>query len=147
MLKEVLRNKAKIVWIFVLVALLAMIRLFEQDLFYDPFLGFFKDEFQNASLPDYEPLPLFFGMTLRYFLNSVLSVLIIYVAFKDVQLVKVTSVLYLVFFVVLMSVFFGILQFSEKPDSMLLFYIRRFLIQPLFLVIFLPAFYYQRKNF
>lgn len=147
MLKEVLRNRNKIFWIFVLVALLAIIRLFEQDLFYDPFLVFFKDEFQNASLPDYESLPLFFGMSLRYFLNSVLSVAIIYVVFKDVQLVKVTSVLYLLFFVVLITAFFGVLHFSVKPDSMLLFYVRRFLIQPLFLVIFLPAFYYQKKNF
>jgi exosortase F-associated protein len=29
---------------------------------------------------------------------------------------------------------------------MILFYIRRFLIQPIFLLLFLPAFYYQKQN-
>ncbi|WP_374707786.1 exosortase F system-associated protein [Flavobacterium sp. J372] len=35
---------------------------------------------------------------------------------------------------------------TEKPNLLALFYIRRFLIQPLFLILFIPAFYYQRRN-
>ncbi|WP_035677057.1 exosortase F system-associated membrane protein [Flavobacterium limnosediminis] len=146
MLKEIRRNKTKFIWVLVLVLLLAMVRLLEQNLFYDPFLLFFKAEFQNAMLPDYKSVPLFFGLFLRYFLNSALSVAVIYVVFRDVALTKFATILYLIFFVVLIVMFFGTLNFSEKPDYMLLFYIRRFLIQPLFLVIFLPAFYYQKKN-
>lgn len=147
MLKEVLRNKGKILWVLVLVVLLAMIRLFEQDLFYDPFLAFFKEDYQGAELPEYNSVSLFFGLFFRYFLNSVLSLAVIYVVFKDVQLTKFITVLYLVLFVVLMVLFFGLLSYSEKADFMLLFYIRRFLIQPLFLIVFLPAIYYQKKNF
>lgn len=130
----------------VFVLLLALIRLFEKQLFYDPFLDFFKGEFQNAQLPEYDSLLLFFGLVFRYLLNSVLSVAVIYVVFNDVPLTKFTTVLYLLFFVVLIMLFFGLLKFSNQPDYMLLFYIRRFLIQPLFLVLFLPAFYYQKKN-
>lgn len=146
MLKEIRRNKKKIAWVFFVVLLFALLRLFEQNLFYDPFLTFFKGDFQNANLPEYQPIPLFFGLFFRYFINSVLSVGVIYVVFRDVQLVKFSSVLYLILFVLLIVPFFSILSFSEKPDYMPLFYIRRFLIQPLFLVIFLPAFYYQKKN-
>lgn len=146
MLKEIRRNKKKSAWVFVLVLLLAMVRMFEQHLFYDPFLAFFKGEFQNATLPEYKSIPLFLGLFFRYFINSVLSVGVIYVVFSDVQLAKFSSVLYLILFVLLIAFFFGVLVFSEKPNYMLLFYIRRFLIQPLFLVIFLPAFYYQKKN-
>lgn len=147
MLKEVLENKGKILWVLVLVSLLVMVRLFEQDLFYDPFLTFFKGEFQNAALPDYNSVSLFFGLFFRYFLNSAISVAVIYVVFKDIPLTKFIAVLYLILVVVLMVLFFGMLTYSEKTDFMVLFYIRRFLIQPLFLVIFLPAIYYQKKNF
>lgn len=146
MLQVIRRNKTKVLWIALFVILLALIRLFEKKLFYDPFLDFFKGEFQNAQLPHYDSLPLFFGLVFRYFLNSALSVAVIHVVFKDLPLTKFTTVLYLIFFVVLIALFFGMLKFSEKPDYMLLFYVRRFLIQPLFLVLFLPAFYYQNKN-
>nr|WP_294936805.1 exosortase F system-associated protein [uncultured Flavobacterium sp.] len=132
--------------VFLLVLLLACVRLFEKHLFYDPFLEFFKGEFQNMQLPLYNTAQLFLGLLFRYFLNSGLSVAIIYIVFKDVQLVKVVSLLYAVFFVFLIAVFFWVLNFSEKPDYMVLFYVRRFLIQPIFLVLFLPAFYYQKKN-
>lgn len=129
-----------------LVLLLACVRLFERDLFYDPFLEFFRGEFQNAQLPEYDAFRLFFGLLFRYFLNSALSIAVIFVVFRDAELAKVVSLLYCVFFVLLIGLFFGTLNFSEKPDYMVLFYIRRFLIQPLFLVLFLPAFYYQKKN-
>lgn len=143
---DIQQHKFKIVCVLVLVLLLAMVRLLENVLFYDPFLPFFKEDFTNATLPNYLSLPLFFGLFFRYVLNAIFSLAILYVVFKDVSLLKLSSVLYVIFFVVLITLFFFILNFSEKPDYMLLFYIRRFLIQPLFLVIFLPAFYYQKKN-
>ena len=146
MLQMLLRNKMKVVSVVLLVLFLALIRLFEKHLFYDPFLEFFKGEFQNAQLPQYDAVPLFFGLVFRYFLNSALSIAVIHVVFKEVTLTKFTTALYLIFFLVLIGLFFGILKFSDQPDYMFLFYVRRFLIQPLFLVLFLPAFYYQKKN-
>ena len=41
--------------------------------------------------------------------------------------------------------FFGYLNYTKNPNFMILFYIRRFLIQPLLLVLFIPAFFYQKK--
>lgn len=145
MLKKIWRNKISLASIVLLVVLLACIRLFEKHLFYDPFLEFFREDFQNDALPVYDSFRLLIGLLFRYFLNSVISVAILYIAFKDVSLVKVVSLLYVIFFVILLAVFYGILNFAEKPDYMVLFYVRRFLIQPVFLVLFLPAFYYQKK--
>ncbi|MGX7667037.1 exosortase F system-associated membrane protein [Flavobacterium pedocola] len=141
----ILRNKGKIGVVLLLVTLLAIIRFFEKTLFYDPFLVFFKGDFQNENLPEYNGLQLFFGLLFRYVLNTVISLGIIYVIFKEIPLLKFAGFLYAVLFVVLAAAFFGLLSFSETPDYMMLFYIRRFLIQPLFLVLFLPAFYYQKK--
>ncbi|MFA5556859.1 MAG: exosortase F system-associated protein [Flavobacteriaceae bacterium] len=121
-----------------------LIRMYENSWFYDPFLVYFKGSYQNTSFPDFESFRLFFNLFLRYFLNTLLSLGIIYVMFKNKEFLKVASVLYAVFFVVLIAGFFMIVRFTES--DFFLFYIRKFLIQPLFLLLFLPAFYFQTKN-
>ena len=146
MLSMLLRNKITITVVTLLVGLLAAIRFFEQSLFYDPFLDFFKGEFQNENLPDYDAIQLFLGLFLRYLLNTSLSLAIIYAVFRELPLLKFAALLYGILFVLLITTFFVLLRFTDYPDYMLLFYLRRFLIQPLFLVLFLPAFYYQKKN-
>jgi exosortase F-associated protein len=47
-------------------------------------------------------------------------------------------------FVILITAFFCILYFFKNQENLLLFYVRRFLIQPLFLIVFVPAFYFQK---
>ncbi|KGO88918.1 exosortase F system-associated membrane protein [Flavobacterium suncheonense] len=145
MLNMLKRNKGAIALVALLVVVLAGIRFFEASLFYDPFLDFFKGDFQEADLPQFDSVKLFWGLLLRYLMNTVVSLAIIYVIFKDFSLVKFSAILYLMLFLLLVAVFFGLLHWTQHPDYRLLFYIRRFLIQPLFLVLFLPAFYYQKK--
>lgn len=145
MIKKLIKNKSRVlIAIGVLLALVA-VRAFEQKLFYDPFLPFFKTEFQGKSLPDYEGFKLFLNTFLRYFLNTIFSILLIFQIFKEKKLVVFVSWLYLFLFVVLAIIYFGLL-YSKTSDYLVLFYVRRFLIQPLFLVLFIPAFYYQRKS-
>ena len=129
----------------VLIIALILVRAFESKLFYDPFLEFFHGESQNKPLPEYDSLKLFLGLFFRYLINSVITVSIIYLLFKEASIVKLSFILLVVFFVVLIVALFLILNFSTQPDYLFLFYIRRFLIQPLFLILFVPAFYYQRK--
>ena len=145
MIKKLLQNKMKILLIVLLIALFAVIRMFENQLFYDPFLDFFKSEFQLLPLPTFDGFRLFLSLFLRYLLNSIVSLAIIYVAFKEVELVKFSAVLYGIFFVILTIVFFAIIHFYGNTNNLLLFNIRRFLIQPIFVLLFVPAFYYQKK--
>lgn len=145
MIKKLIKNKSRVlIAIGALLALVA-VRAFEQKLFYDPFLPFFKTEFQGKSLPDYEGFKLFLNTFLRYFLNTIFSILLIFQIFKEKKLVVFVSWLYLFLFVVLAIIYFGLL-YSKTSDYLVLFYVRRFLIQPLFLVLFIPAFYYQIKS-
>ena len=146
MLKKINKHKFRISLLLLSLLGLILIRAFENQLFYDPFLSFFKTDYQNKPLPDFDGVSLFFGLLIRYTLNTLLSLGIIYLLFKQLQLVRFAMLLYVVFFVVLIVLFFGLLYFSEQPDYLILFYIRRFLIQPLFLVLFIPAFYYQKIN-
>jgi len=147
MLNKLLQNKISIFVLIVFVALLAFIRLFEKQLFYDPFLAYFEGDYRTLPLPEFDNLKLFIGLLFRFFLNAVLSLAILYTLFRDKQMIEFVSVLYLFLFVVLIVFFFCLLHFFKSQENLLLFYVRRFLIQPLFLVVFIPAFYYQKlKN-
>ncbi|WP_353146927.1 exosortase F system-associated protein [Flavobacterium sp.] len=129
----------------ILVIALMLIRMFEKELFYDPFLDFFHGNTQNKTIPEFNTIKLFLGILYRYSINSMFTVLIVYFLFKDVSIVKLTSFLLSIFFVVLIILFFSLLYISKTPDYLFLFYVRRFLIQPLFLILFVPAFFYQKS--
>lgn len=146
MLKKLLNNKFRILILIVLVSFLAIIRIVEKSIFYDPLLNYFKSDYTNFPLPLIDNFKLFFGLFFRYSLNTIVSITIIYVAFKDFGLVKFASVLYLIFFVILTAIFFFVLSFYGEENKMTLFYIRRFLIQPLLLLLFIPGFYIQKQS-
>lgn len=146
MLQKLFQNKLGIALAIVFVFLLTLIRAYEDDLFYDPFLDYFKSNYFNKPIPEADTIQLFLGLLFRYFLNTVVSLAIIYALFKDKDAVKFASFLYVVFFVVLIAAFFYILLTTAESNKMGLFYIRRFLIQPVFLLLFLPAFYFQNQN-
>ncbi len=146
MLKILLRHKIRFLVGCGLVASLAIIRAYEYDLFYDPFLNYFEGDFQHQPLPFYDTLPLFFSLVLRYGLNMFISLALIYVIFKEVQMIKFTFFLYLLFFMFLLFCFFGIIHIYGSSNNLMLFYTRRFLIQPLFVLLFIPAFYYQKQT-
>lgn len=144
-MQSVIKSKKRWLVISVLILALILIRAFESRLFYDPFIAFFQGEIQNKPLPDYEGFKLFFGLFFRYLINSMLTVAILYFLFGEVSIVKLTTFLLIVFFIILMGILFLILNFSSQPDYLFVFYIRRFLIQPLFLILFVPALFYQKS--
>lgn len=141
-----LNKKIKISLILLFVLLLAIVRAYEEALFYDPFLDYFKSDYLNLNFPEFNGFQLFLGLSFRFFLNTILSLGIIYVLFLDIALTKFGATLYLFFYIVLITAFFLVVTFSDNGNNFILFYIRRFLIQPIFLLLFLPAFYYQKQN-
>ena len=146
MLQKILNNKVLIIQLLFLVLLLALVRTFENQLFYDPFLDFFKQDFTNLSLPIVDSLSLFLGLLFRYTLNTFLSLGIIYILFKDVAMMKFSLVLYCFFFLIFVIAFFYIIYFTSENHNWILFYVRRFLIQPIFLLLFVAGFYYQKQS-
>lgn len=144
MLNKFLLHKWNVFIAIVLLSLLVAVRAFESQLFYDPFLIYFEGDYIKLPLPEFDGLQLFFGLSFRFFLNTILSLGIIYALFKDRGMILFVSILYLLLFVVLILAFFSIVHFFKNQENLLLFYVRRFLIQPLFLILFLPAFYYQK---
>jgi exosortase F-associated protein len=145
MLQVLQKNKDKIGWSLFLILLLILIRAFEETLFYDPFLSYFKDEYAHLPFPAINIFKLFFSLGIRFYLNSVISLFLLYVIFKDTQIVKFSALLYMVLGSILIISFIFILNFFGEENKMTLFYIRRFLIQPIFILLFIPAFYYQKQ--
>ncbi|MXN91008.1 exosortase F system-associated protein [Flavobacterium sp. Sd200] len=126
----------------VLLVLLVCIRIFQTALFYDPLLIFFESS-KKYQLPDYDAPLLYLNLAFRYMLNSLITLAVLWVVFKDKAILKLSALLLLVFFAVLIAALYVALSI-EEPGLLIIFYIRRFLIQPLFLILFLPAFYYQK---
>ena len=145
MLQKLLSKRILFIQLIFLVGLLALVRAFEDQLFYDPFLDYFKGE-STLPYPEINPLPLYVSLFLRYLLNTVISLAILYVVFKDAALVKFSAVLYLLFFIVLLIGFYSCLNYFDESYRMVLFYVRRFLIQPVFILLFLPGFYFQVQS-
>lgn len=145
---EKIRNTAlfKYGLLFLLILFFIGIRLFEQTLFYDPFLVYFKNDYLDLPFPEFDLLKLGFNTVFRYVLNSGISLMVIYILFRDLSLLKFTGFLYATFGLVLFLVFLWILIFGDQNSNFVLFYVRRFLIQPLLLILFIPAFYFQMRQ-
>jgi len=146
MLKNLIQNKTTVFYILILLALLVAIRAFENTLFYDPLLAYFKRSYMQTPLPKLNVIRLFFSLGFRFYLNSIISIGILKLIFNDTKVVKFSIFLYSVFGIILMVTFFFILLKFGETNKMNLFYIRRFIIQPVLLILFIPAFYYQKKN-
>ena len=126
-----------------LVCVLALIRLYEYRFFYDPFMYFFERAFQEQQEFHFPPR-MFFNVFLRFLLNTVVSLSILYVAFKNTGIIKFAAVIYAGFFVALFPLFIYLMHHVTHDDYLAAFYVRRFLAHPVLILILLPAFYYYR---
>jgi exosortase F-associated protein len=144
MLEFLKNNKSKVLYTVALILGLVLIRMFERELFYDPFLDYYRSEYTNLPFPDYNIFKLFFSIGIRFYLNMVLSLGLLYVLFEDRKLVKFCIFLFMVLGSILLISFFFVLTFFGEESKMALFYLRRFLIQPIFILLFIPAFYFQK---
>ena len=146
MLQKLLQNKAAVFFILLSLVALVAIRGYETQWFYDPFLAYFKNDYLNLPFPEFDSFKLFFSMTFRFVLNTFFSLLIIYFLFKDLTITKFASILYGFLFIILILFFFVLVSYFSESNNFLLFYIRRFIIQPLFLILLIPAIYFQKKS-
>lgn len=126
------------------VLLLMAIRYFEDSLFYDPFLQFFKNDYLYIDSPRRETFKLTLFTTLRYVLNTIISLGILHVVFRDKSVIKFSVILYVIGYIILLIAFLYFVINPKQEDYYLFFNVRRFLIQPLILIVLLPAFYYNK---
>ncbi|HFS67389.1 MAG TPA: exosortase F system-associated protein [Flavobacteriia bacterium] len=125
--------------------LLILVRAYASNFFYDPLSNYFKNDYLYKEIPKMNKVLFFRDVFFRYLINSIISIGIIYLFFKKKSYVKFAIGFYTISFLVLAIIFYIILN-QEKTDYKMLFYLRRFLIHPLFLLLLLPAFYQKHKS-
>lgn len=135
-------------WLLVGIGIIGLIsvRSSEAVLFYDPFLAFFKLEVKPDTFPQFEWAPLLTSYLHRFFLNLFFSLLIIHFiflrpvwTFQALVLIGLSQILFTLIYVYL-------IQNEFNAGYLFSFYVRRFVIQPLVLLIIIPLFYFRLKN-
>ena len=96
-----MKKALKYAFLFLGFGLLILIRWFENELFYDPYLTFFKNDYLYLDSPRREVFKVTMFTTLRYTLNTIISLGIIYVLFRDKSIIKFSVLVYIIAFVIL----------------------------------------------
>lgn len=135
-------------WIIValLVFGLILVRKFETELFYDPLLKFFHQDFLNIDFPEIDITKHFASIGFRYLINSILSLAIIWFIFMDKKVVQFSAVILAVFFFIFLVPYYYFIDIEFKRFHTAGFYIRRMLIQPVMLLILVPAIWYWKNS-
>ncbi len=125
---------------------LIFVRFFSNKFLEDPLQLFFEEKSMRDMLPKLNFWDLFQRNSLLFFINEGISLFIIFLFFRDKNILKFAFWFYKIAFIVLSIAFFILLSLENPDYNRILFYTRRFLIHPIFLLVLLPAFYFQKKN-
>ena len=139
-------KRARTILIFILFVLLFLVRAYEMQMFYDPLIEYFQNDYLYKSIPEINSWHLVVDMLYRYSVNSVISLGIIYLIFQNKKYLKFSGFLLMFAFMMMIIIFAFLLRSNFESGYLLPFYIRRFIVHPLFLIILLPAFYYHKKS-
>lgn len=129
-----------------LLLLIVAVRYFETVAFPEPLHDYFHGGFQAVPIPSGSYVIILAVTALRYLVNTILSIGIIWFVFKKAAFVKAALWVYLFAFLLLFSAMAFCLINGSDDLKMVLFYVRRFLIHPLLLFILIAGFYYLRDK-
>ncbi|MDY3521802.1 exosortase F system-associated protein [Riemerella anatipestifer] len=131
--------------VFVILGIIGLIgvRFLEETLFYDPFLIYFKTMDGAKVFPVFQWRKLVSGHLFRLILNLFFSLIIVYFLFKDKTKTMLACVLMLLVFLITFPIYLYLVYTEFDSGLLLAFYVRRFVIQPIILLLIIPMFYYM----
>ena len=134
-------------WLGVLAGFLGLIgvRMAEDAIFYDPFLKFFRAADDRAVFPDFEWVKLVISYIFRFSLNLLFSLIIVHFIFNNKKWTIQAAVLIMMVFAITLPVYLYCVYTRFEIGYLFSFYMRRFVIQPLILLLIIPLFYYRKK--
>ena len=109
------------IFVVILVLVLMAIRGFEDYLFYDPYLQFFENDYLYIDNPRREVAKLVFFTSLRYLLNTLASLGILYLIFNDKVMIKFSVLLYAIAYVLLLIPYLYFVINPRQEDYYLFF--------------------------
>lgn len=134
-------------WLLVLAGVggLVGVRMLEDAIFYDPFLNYFHEANKNISLPQFEWGKLILSHLFRFILNLFFSCIIIHFLFKNKEWTMQGAVLITIIFAITFPIYLYCIYNQFEIGYLFSFYMRRFVIQPLILLLVVPLFYYRKQ--
>jgi len=134
-------------WFLVILGIggLIGIRVLEDTLFYDPFLTYFHEANKNIEFPEFEWGRLIIGYLFRFILNLLFSCLIVQGLFENRQWTLQGAILMSIVFVITFPVYLYCIHGKFGIGYLFSFYMRRFVIQPLIILLVVPIFYYRKQ--
>jgi exosortase F-associated protein len=134
-------------WFLVIIGIFGLIsvRMLEDKIFYDPFLGYFHEAVKNVDFPSFEWEKLIWGHIFRFVLNLLFSCLIIQCLFKNTEWTIQGAALIAIVFAITFPIYLYCIYTQFEIGYLFSFYIRRFVIQPLVLLLIVPLFYYRKQ--
>lgn len=135
-------------WIIVgiLIFGLILVRKYETQLFYDPLLDFFHQDFSNIEFPQIDLSKHFVSIGFRYGLNSLISGLIIWFLFLDKKVLMFSVIVLIFFFLIFLVPYYYFIETEFEILPTAGFYVRRMLIQPVMLLVLVPAIWYWENS-
>lgn len=136
-------------WLLVILGIFGLIgvRALEDIIFYDPFLNYFHEANKRATFPDFDGLKLILNHLFRFFLNLFFSAMVVYFIFKNKKWTLQAIVLMGIVFVITFPIYLYCIYSKFEIGYLFSFYMRRFVIQPLILLLIIPLFYYRKMVF
>ena len=136
----------KIKWLLVAFCIIGLVgvRVLENKIFYDPFLDYFAN-IGNPAFPHFEWARLIGSHLFRFLLNLIFSLGIVHFLFLNKKWTFQAMVLITLFFIIFFPIYLYSVYTEFSFGNLFSFYIRRFVIQPLPVLLIVPLFYY-RKN-
>lgn len=133
-------------WIIILLGIVGLIsvRVLEDQMFYDPFLNYFHEANRHASFPAFDWGKLIISHFVRFGINVALSALIVQFIFSNKQWTLQAVVLMLIVFAITFPLYLYCIHTKFEVGYLFSFYMRRFVIQPLVLLLIVPTFYYRK---
>lgn len=133
-------------WFLVVLGTLGLIgiRVLEDRLFYDPFLNYFHEAQKNIPFPPFDWGKLIAGHLFRFVLNLFFSCLVIHFWFKNRQWTIQGTILITIIFLITFPIYLYCIYDRFETGYLFSFYMRRFVIQPLILLLIIPMFYYRK---
>lgn len=134
-------------WLLVIAGIFGLIsvRMLEDKIFYDPFLDYFHTANKHAQFPDFEWIKLILNYLFRFLLNLIFSGIIVHFIFNNKKWTVQAVILMLIVFAITFPIYLYCISTKFEIGYLFSFYMRRFVIQPLILLLIIPLFYYRKK--
>ncbi|WP_431611601.1 exosortase F system-associated membrane protein [Chryseobacterium sp. 'Rf worker isolate 10'] len=134
-------------WLLVITGICGLIgvRTLEDTLFYDPFLNYFHEANKNIEFPAFEWGKLIGGHLFRFVLNLLFSCMIIHGLFRNKQWTLQGAVMITIVFIISLPIYLYCISDKFEIGYLFSFYMRRFVIQPLTILLIVPMFYYRKQ--